>query len=588
MIVKPGDLVEVLEYLDKQEELGCDTETTGLRYHDRLFSVQFSSESRDYYFDKRILGDQFDKVRGLFARPRTWFFQNPKFDMRMLSWEGMVPTGTISDLEVLVRLDRNDVLTTRLADTARREGFEKLKIVDDYIKEHGLSSKRVSRFGGEEKLLHFDQVPVGIMGAYAYHDTRITYDISKKIRDRLDPMSLAVYQNECKLTPICFEMEMNGALLDLEYTEKMYEYEGGLIREAQNEFLLVTGQLYNTSKKVLIEIFEKAGETIPRTAKGNPSLTDDVLEGFTSPAARILQRIRHYEKRLSTYYSSFLDLCDDKGIIHPDMRQAGTKTGRFSYRDPNLQNIPKEDDPSDLVRPNLVRRCFKPDRDHILVSMDYSQQEYRLMLAYARQQDLIDKVMTGMDLHEATAQVVRITRKQAKTLNFAILYGAGDDKLAWMLSISIQEASLLRKRYFMALPMVLHLISQVKRTVTSRGHVYNWFGRKLHLPGNLAKGAYAVPNHLIQGGGADICKKAMVDVHPEIKGAGIRMQKQVHDQLLFQVPKDQIDKLPRVKEIMESVFPEKNGMRMKVDVSWSNKSFAEADMKKGFPDARAL
>jgi DNA polymerase-1 len=582
MIVREQDFTEVLEYLDKHDKLAVDTETTGLRYHDRLFSVQFATQDRSFYFDRRALAN-FDRVKGLFDRERTWYAQNAKFDMRMLSWEKMVPKGTVSDLEVLVRLDRNDVMSTRLADTARREGMEKLKIVDDYIKEHELHTKITNKYGGEEKLLHFDRVPIEIMGQYAHHDTRITYDLSEKILSRLDPKCFEVYKNECALTPICLEMEMGGALLDLEYTRNMYEYESGLIREAKNEFLLVTGKLYDTSKQTLIEIFTKAGEVIPTTAKGNPSLTDDILEGFTSPAARILQKIRHYEKRISTYYSSFLDLCDDHGYIHPDMRQAGTKTGRFSYRDPNLQNIPKEDDKDDLTRPNLVRRCFVPEKDHVLVSMDYSQQEYRLMLAYADQRDLIEQVMAGVDLHEATARLVGITRKQAKTLNFAILYGAGDDKLAWMLGITKQEASLLRKRYFMALPMVLHLISQVKRTVASRGHVYNWYGRKLCLPGNVAAGAYAVPNHLIQGGGADICKVAMVQVAPEIKGTGIRMQKQVHDQLLFQVPKDQFDKLPRIKEIMEGVFPEKNGMRMKVDVSWSDKSFAEADMKKGFP-----
>ncbi len=590
MLVQKDGLVDALEYLNQNPRLSVDTETTGLRHSDRAFSVQFANAERSYYFDKRVLGEDFHKIHGLFHKERTWYAQNAKFDLRQLHWEGWHPKGPVLDLEVLVRLTRNDVHTTKLEAVAKSHGMEKLKIVDDYITEHKLWTRVPSKYWPSKiyENQHYDKVPLEIMAQYAPHDTRITYDLCEMILPRLDPKSMDVLANETALTPVCLDMELGGALVDQEYALRMLKLESGLILEAQNEFRLVTGKSYDTSKQFLIEIFEAAGETIPRTAKGNPSLTDDVLESFTSPAAQVIQRIRHYEKRISTYYSSFLDLPDSQGRIHPDMRQAGTKTGRFSYRDPNLQNIPKEDDPDDLIKENLIRRCFIPEKDHVLVSMDYSQQEYRLMLAYADQRDLVAKVMGGMDLHEATAQLVGITRKLAKTLNFAILYGAGDDKLAWMLGITPIEARLLRQRYFAALPMIMHFINNVKNTVASRGFVYNWMGRKLHLPGNLKAAAYAVPNHLIQGGGADVCKKAMVQVAPEIKGTGIRMQKQVHDQLVFQWPKDQLDKIPRVREIMEDVFPEKNGMRMKVDVAWSTKSFAEADMTKGLPDGIRL
>ncbi len=586
VIVQSSDLLWVLASLNQCAKLAVDTETSGLRYHDRLFSVQFANEDSAYYFDKRILGADFEKIRALFDKHRTWYLQNAKFDLRMLQWEGMHPRGTIIDLEVLVRLDRNDVMTTRLKDTAKREGMEKLDIVDKYIKEHGLSTKVQSKhWDKQEVLLHFDRVPVEFMGKYATHDARITYDLCEKILKRLDPACSEVLKTESALIPVCLEMELSGALIDRDYTKRMLEFECGLIREAKNEFLLITGKIYDGSKQQLIDVFTKAGEVIPKTAKGRDSLTEDILETFTSPAAKSLQKLRHYEKRCSTYYSSFLDLCDDQGRIHPDMRQAGTKTGRFSYRDPNLQNIPKEDDKEDLLRPNLIRRCFVPLPGHTLVSMDFSQQEYRLMLAYAKQANIIDQVMSGMDLHEATAKLVGVTRKQAKTLNFAILYGAGNDKLAGMLSISVVEASILRAKYFQALPMVMHLINDVKNTVSSRGYVHNWLGRKLYLPNNLKAAAYAVPNHLIQSGGADICKRAMVEIAPELKGTDIKMQKQVHDQLVFQVPDDQYDKLPRIKMIMEDVFPTKNNMRMAVDVSWSKKSFAEADMVKGIPNA---
>lgn len=585
MNVTTENFTDVMEYLDKQPELSCDTETTGLRYHDRLFSVQFATAEKSYYLDKRLIPEHFAKIGQLFKKPREWYLQNPKFDMKMLHWEGWHLDGRISDLEVLARLDKNDRLSTKLAHVAKEHGFEKLDNIEKWIKAHPeCKSKVKSKYWDKtEELLHYDRVPWQEMALYGPIDTRITFDISKILRNRLDPKCVPVYDLECALTPICFEMEMGGALIDPDYCIAQIDYESKLIADAKNKFLMITGHHYDGSKTQLIDIFTQAGETIPKTAKGNPSLTGDILETFSSPAAKCVQEITYFEKRISTYYSSFLDLADDRNFIHPDMRQAGTTTGRFSYRDPNLQNIPKEDDASDLLRPNLVRACFVPLPGHTLVSMDYSQQEYRLMLAYAKQHGLIREVMGGMDLHEATAKLVGITRKQAKTLNFAILYGAGDEKLAWMLGITIDEASRLRAKYFAALPMVQFLIAEIKRKVKSRGHVYNWMGRKLNLPGGFASNAYAVPNHLIQGSGADVCKKAMVDIWPALKGTGIKIQKQVHDQLLFQWPNDQFDKIPLVKEIMEDVFPEKNGMRMKVDVAWSKRSFAEAHMVKGVP-----
>ena len=586
MLVTTENFTDVMEHLDKQTELAIDTETDGLRYHNRLFSVQFASAEKSYYLDKRLIPEHFDKIKMLFDKQRTWYGQNVKFDQRMIHWEGWELKGRISDLEVLARLNQNDRLTTKLAAIAKEHGYEKLDNIEKWIDAHPkeCKSKVKSKYWDKvEVLKHYDRVPWQEMAQYGPVDTRITFDCSKNELAKLDPMCQAVYDMECELTPICLEMEMNGALIDPDYAMAQIKYEANIIADEKNKFLTITGQHYDGSKTQLIDVFTRAGENIPKTAKGNPSLAGEYLETFKSPAAKCVQEIQYYEKRISTYYSSFLDLADDKNFIHPDMRQAGTKTGRFSYRDPNLQNIPKEDDASDLLRPNLVRACFPPLPHHVLVSMDYSQQEYRLMLAYAKQNGLIAEVMGGMDLHEATARLVGITRKQAKTLNFAILYGAGDEKLALMLGITITQAALLRARYFAALPLVLQFINKVKRTVISRGHVYNWMGRKLNLPGGFASGAYAVPNHLIQGSGADVCKKAMVDIYPAIKGTGIKLQKQVHDQLLFQWPEDQLDKIPLVQAVMEDVFPEKSGMRMKVDVSWSTRSFAEAHMKKGIP-----
>ena len=579
MLVEKSNIVSALEHLDSQTKLAIDTETYGLRWHHRLFSIEVASADRQYHFDRRVLGEEFDKIKLLFAKERTYYFQNAKFDLRMLRHEGIELKGRIIDLEVLVRLAKNDVMSTKLEATAKRYGMEKQDMVMEYIKEHKLYTKATSPYWDKViEDLHFDRVPIELIAEYGAHDARITYDLCEKVMAEIDERSMPVLENEVALTPICLDMEWDGCLIDRDYTLATLEQEKRLILEAKHQFHLATGQLYDGSKGQLLEVFTKAGEFIPSTAKGNPSLNADALEGFTSPIAKVIQNIRFYEKRSSTYYASFLDLSDDQGRLHTDMRQAGTTTGRFSYREPNLQNLPAEDSEEESTQTNLIRRCIIPPPGHTLASLDFKSQEYKIMLAYADQRDIIEKVNKGVDVHQATAEMVGVTRKVAKTLNFAILYGAGPEKIAGMLGIPFDDAYHLRNKYLSRLPMVKHFINKVRSTGQARGHIYNWMGRKLHLPGGIRANSYALPNHLIQSSGADICKVAMVRVWERIKNTDVRMFIQVHDSLGFYIPNGELGILSEIKEIMEEAWQEKNGIKMEVDVKVSEKSFASPDM----------
>lgn len=582
MMVTPDSLMASLSSLQQSTspKFAVDTETTGLREHDRPFSAIIADHENSFYFDNRVLSNA--QVQGaldtVLCTNKSIIMQNAKFDMRMIGqqWPRPCPWPTVEDTEVLGRLVRNDHLTYGLDAQTKRYGLFKDDIAKKYIAEHKLFTNVVSEFGTKTKLLHYDRLPLEIVAPYGAQDGRATYDLHTALMMDLDPKSLGVWETEKKLTKVCYGMERAGIQLDIQYTRDAMAYEEGLIREAKSQFLLATGQIYDNKKSSLVEIFTKAGETIPKTAKGNDQLNDDVLESLTSPAAKIVQRIRFYEKRISTYYTSFLELADPEGIIRADMRQAGTTTGRFSYREPNLQNVPKEEDSTD---PFVVRGCFKPRPGKILVSLDYKQQEYRLMLAYAKHTRLIREVMAGADVHQAVADLLGISRKLAKTLNFAILYGAGPAKIAWMLGISVVEAKRLRDRYFNGLLEVEKLIFDVTKVGSARGHIFNWAGRKLHI--NDKKFAYALPNHLIQSGGADICKAAMVNIAEDYAKGNNMMLVQIHDALVFEMePQELSIHAPRLKQIMIDSFPPKNGMYMDVDVTWSAKSLAERDMQK--------
>ncbi len=559
--------------------LSLDTESTGLSEKDRPFALIVSDGVNTDYLDERVhsreqIARQIDALMGC----RTLIAQNAKFDLRMLQHWGFDLAkygGKVADTAVLGRLVRNDHMSYSLADAGARIGFPKSDEVKKYIGKHHLYTFRNSQYKSKRaKDMHFDRVPIDIMERYAKNDAYVTFKLYEKLLPQLDPRSVDVWEMECALTPVLFDMERAGIRVNVPYVERAIEHEMGLIREAKSQFLLATGREYDNSKTMLVEVFSAAGETIRKTSKGNDSLTDDDLERFTSPAAQLVQRIRHHEKRVGTYYSSFIELRDSDDILHADIWQSGTTTGRLSYRDPNLQNCPKEED---SVEPFVVRGSFMPREGNIFVSIDYKQQEYRLMLAYAKHRRLIEEVMAGKDVHQATADLVRISRHQAKTLNFAILYGAGPDKISQMLGISIYEARILREKYFNSLMEVEQLIFNIVKRGQGCGFVFNWFGRKLHI--NHRDFAYKLPNYVMQGGGADICKLAMVSCSRLLGGTDIKMVLQVHDALIFEGPKEQFKKiLPDITKAMNDVFPEKAGMRMDVDVTWSAESLAERQM----------
>lgn len=585
---------EICASLLGEPSLALDTETTGLEWSDLPFVFSMANREHEYVAPIELA----IYFTPLFNTSKEWRFKNAKFDLHMMHKLGHKLQGRFHDITAYARLDRNDHFGNKpysLANLANREGKAKDKAVDEYIKKHNLYEERTDRLGNKYKQPRYDWVPRDILYRYAGLDARLTFDLLDTYVARLDDRSVEVGQHEARVNAVCEFMEWEGIRVDLDYTRAARAEEMAKAQATRLKFKELTGIEFVDSAKCLEPVFRAAGEKIFTTDTGRPSFTADILDEYESPIAQVVRNIRGHEKTISTYYNNIITMADLETnpfpVIHPSMWPDGTRTGRFSYSDPNLQNLPKDEEPDKAKDPEawlewfntryFVRGCFIPRPGRMFVSLDYAQQEYRMMLAYAREQRLIERVMAGMDLHAATAELVGVTRKQAKTLNFAILYGAGDKKLAKMLGITVDAARKLRLEYFGALPMVEKFIDKVIRTGRARGHVVNWFGRRLYADREFC---YALPNHLIQGGGADVIKVAMVKGFESglfnIENLPVA---QVHDQLLLDVAMNRLDTIPEVVKLMEHAFPEKNGMRLKVDVSWSTKSFAERDMTKGFP-----
>ncbi|MBK7490907.1 MAG: hypothetical protein IPI17_02075 [Nitrosomonas sp.] len=564
----------MLEHLVRARVFSLDTETTGLDWTDRAFAVTVSTREKDFYFEDIRL------IKHLFHLPMEVIMINAKFDMRMIELPFYSP-WTIRDIGILGRILSNDEISIKaysLDNLAKKYlGKEKDDRVEIYIKAYKCTEDRYTKYTKERYTnKRYDRVERSILQEYAMKDSRLTFDLYSTMLEKADEDDRRVFDNECDLLHATYKMEMEGIKLNEEYAELALQEESQNLQKTKEDFLTTTGVKYENKKSVLIPLFEKGGESISYTPKGNPRLTDDDLESFTSPAARLVQKIRYHEKRISTYYTSYLDLVDDKGFIHPEIIQHGTATGRFSYKNPNLQNCVKDEPEENKY---TVRGCFVPSKkDNIFLSLDYSQQEYRLLLDYAKELKIIKEVMSGKDVHQAVADMVKISRKKAKTLNFMILYSGGIDKIAKTLDISVQDAKILKENYFLAMPGVDKLISDVIAASRRRGYVKNWFGRKLRSQYDFS---YTAPNHLIQGGCGDIIKVAMVKIHESLKNTGIIMRLQVHDQLVFEGNKDEIQyNIKSIKALMEEAYMSKNNIILYTDTSYSEKSFAERDMCK--------
>lgn len=623
MIVRQGEFKQVLELFSKTGMYGLDTETTGLSQSDRLFSFILADEHKGYYFNFHDHPDHLGNKPGAeWILPRSWliqlrvilenpeslfFIQNAKFDMRMLTKEGLSIRGTVHCTEALARVQRNTRMSQKLSILAKEIGLAKDEAVEDYIKKHKLITKK--SVPGKDKIVefkHFDQVPFSIIAPYGENDAVLHRKVGlhqvaafhemDRTRAENAPSIWPLVHNERRLTKTCAKIEETGIRVDRAYAQGALTYTQQVATSAMKSFEGLTGIPWDNSTEVIVEAFRKFGVELPKTPTGKPCTNKKVLEELTDeldvPVAKAIRAIRQPLKLCSTYYSSFLHLAGPDGMIHPNMRQGEPKTGRFSYSDPNLQNVPKEDEGDYLnqaIIPYLVRSCFIPaSSDYCLVPIDFDQQEFKMMLDYAGETELIRQILNGHDVHTATAQLLGITRKQAKTINFGLLYGMGIAKLAKALGVTIAEAAELKSLYFAKLPRVEQIIRQMRSAGRARGYVWNWVGRRMYLPQVPGKDmSFVLSNHIIQGGGADVVKFSMplLDDYITNRGLRSRMLVQVHDEILFQVHKNELGEVPAFCRIMADVYKPRNGLHLTVSPDHSWKSWGARDRIKGAPAA---
>jgi len=615
MIVTIKSLSDVIDRFKKTGRYAVDTETTGLNvYHgDRLFSIILADELGACYFNfqerddierKFVLPeDVFGNLNNMvFSNPEsTWYIHNAKFDMGMLLDRGIEIRGTIHDTEVVGRILENHHFQYGLDAQLKRLGRAKNDTVKKYVSVHKLYDNVVVPGKKQKiKMMHYEQVPFEIIAPYGLDDGRDARFLGEHQRqevaavntrinsetkvlkdgttntDRFNSLAL----NESQLVKTCFKMEQVGIKINRGYCEQADQAEQKRIKEARENFEGVCGYPLIDSAKCFSQIFTPEQTAHLRRTKTGISYDDSELGKLDSPLVPFIRQHRKATKLSSTYFRNYLYYADHNNVIHPNMRQAGTATGRFSYSDPNLQNVPKAKDEEDSSESLAVRRCFVPREGFCLGMLDYDQMEYRLMLDYAQEMHVIQKVLGGLDVHQATADMLGVSRFQAKTINFLLLYGGGAQKFADALDMPIEKAKQLKQRYFETLTQVTKFIRGVINRAEKRGYVYNWMGRPYQFPefynpktGKLDRGAFKAPNYVIQGGCSDIVRLAMNRIDQFIMEEGLlsRIVLQIHDELVFEIHNQELDIVNEFKRIMEQAYPARHlPLTCGIDHSWKS------------------
>lgn len=606
MQVTRSNFEAVLGEISKSSKYSLDSETTGLRpYHgSRLFSIIIAtSPTRAFYFNFQaypglphecVLRDtHLVQLQALFDDPgKLWFLHNAKYDMAILANEGLEIRGTLHCTKALARVEYNEHPAYDLGACAERIGFKKDDTVEKYILENGLWEWETTPGKKQRKKnLHFDQVPHDIIRPYGETDALVCYSLGESQEASFQIVHKAelkmpgrsrhrhqfnIVQNERELTKVVYRMEQRGILIDRAYTERAIRYESDRADKALVQFKLETKKDFCASSKLFAEIFAEERDKWAWTEKGNPSFDAEVFQRLAHPAAKAVLVYRDAKSK-HDFYAGFLYHSDSAGILHPHLNPDGTRTGRFSSSDPNLQNMTAEEGLED--QEFLVRRAIIPRPGHLFLMPDYDQMEYRMMLDYAAEIQLINKVLAALDVHQATAEMMGVTRKEAKTINFMLLYGGGAQKLADALGITLEAAKDLKQKYFSVLPGVQVFIRQVQADAAAHGYIQNWAGRRCYYPNTDY--AYTAPNTLIQGGTADVNKFGLVEIDKYLASMRSKLVLTIHDENPIEAHEDEAEIVAKaVKQIMESIYPYKY-LPLTVGMEYSRKSLG--DKIKGYP-----
>jgi len=489
-------------------------------------------------------------------------YQNAKFDMLVMERAGFPPSAPF-----------DDAMLVSYAQEAGMHGHGLDELSQLHLGHTPISYDEVTGTGRNR--IPFGQVPIERATAYAAEDADVALRLWQALRPRLRfNAGLAVYEQvERRLLPVLLDMERAGIKVDADDLRRMsVDFEQRMVVIERDIHRLVGREFNVGSAKQLGEVlFDEMKLGGGRRMKTGAWGTDaSVLQTLADQGNELPARIldwRQLQKLKSTYADALIgEINPDTGRVHTSYAQAIASTGRLSSNDPNLQNIPIRTEEG-----SRIRHAFIAEPGHMLVSADYSQIELRLLAHVADIPALKESFSRGEDIHARTASEVfgipmagmdPMTRRRAKAINFGIIYGISGFGLARQLGITPGEARTYIDAYFARYPGIRTYMERVKEQARINGYVTTPFGRRCWVPGiadkNPARRGYAerqAINAPLQGGGADVIKRAMVRLPKALREAGLksRLLLQVHDELLFEAPEEEVPGLTALaRRVMES------------------------------------
>jgi len=574
LVNTPAARKKLIKVLLKEKVICFDTETTGVDPNiAELVGMAFSAKPETGYYVpipsdreeglkiaaefKPILENDKIEIVG----------QNLKFDILMMKWYDVEINAPLFDT----------MIAHYLCEPDHRHKLDYL--AETYLKYKMVPIELLIGKRGKNQLSMRD-IEVEKVADYAAEDADITLRLKAPLKDQLKKIKAdKLYRElEIPLIKVLADMEFEGVRINADFLNKYSVELGDFIKTEEKKIYKEAGVNFNIAspKQVGEVLFDKLN--LPyrwkKTASGQYSTNEgklsELAEKFDIP--RMILDYRKLAKLKSTYVDALPKLINPKtNRIHSSFNQARAATGRLSSDNPNLQNIPIRDEAG-----RKIRKAFEPrDKNHILLAADYSQIELRLIAEISQDKAMLDAFINGHDIHQATAagvfgkkleDVTPDERRSAKTVNFAIIYGAGATNLSKQLKISRKEASALIENYFKQYEGLKKYMTETVEFAREHGYVLTLMGRRRYLRDINARNGLERSNSEriaintpIQGTAADMIKVAMINIHRALNEGNFKtkMIMQVHDELVFDVPKEELEQVsPIIEDLMKNAMPQ--------------------------------
>ena len=573
----------LVDYLLLQKEFCFDTETTNISAIEaELVGISFSYVAGDAYYVP--VSENFEEAKNLLAIFEPAFTnesirkigQNLKYDILVLKKYGMEVKGPLFDT----------MLAHYLIDPDSRHGMDVL--AENYLNYTPVSIKTL--IGGKSLPKTMREVELSKIAEYAAEDADITLQLKEKLEPQLTDPDLIKLLNEVELPllRVLATVEFNGVKIDEKALKVMsgeLETEAIKVRDIIYE---LAGEEFNIAspKQLGIILFDKLQliDKPKKTKTGQYATGEEILSQLENEheIARKILEFRELQKLKSTYVDALpLMVSSYDGLIHTNYSQTVAATGRLSSLNPNLQNIPIR-----TPKGREIRKAFVPsNKDNVILSADYSQIELRIMAAFAGDKHMIEAFRNGRDIHATTAsrvfkvpldEVTTEMRSKAKSANFGIIYGISAFGLSQNMGIPRKEAAEIIENYFNEFYAVKTYMDKVINDARENGYVSTILGRKRYLRDinsrNAVMRGFAERNAInapIQGTAADIIKVAMIHIHEWMAKEKVqsKMIMQVHDELVFDVPMNEVDLMKtNIEKLMKEALPLEVPMEVGMDV----------------------